>query len=1281
MLNDSGLLRALVEYKKDEMRDRQIKKIEDLLAKEKDTFEGDKMKAVSKAGYGLLKWVLAMVKYHHVAKNVEPKRKQVRELQQKKDQAEKELEDINEELGHLAKQIEELQEDEKLKSAELKQLKDDADAMQRNLEAAKQLIDGLSSERVRWTEDLKNQGTVKERLVGDCLLCASFLAYAGPFNHELRQAMIFEDWYQDVNTRSVMINPEFKLERLLTTDVEIAAWSGQGLPSDELSVQNGILATKSKRWPLCVDPQTQMVQWLKKKEEKNLTVKTFNDDYVKQLELAVQLGKPFLFEDLDEELDPMIDPLLEKAFVLSGGQKMIVLGDTQLEWSDNFKLYMTTKISNPRYSPEVMGKVSIVNCVITLDGLAAQLLNVVVGFERADLEAERVNLVQQTSENRQIQKQLEDQLLKALASSQGSILEDKELIDTLNKAKVKSTEIVAALESAEKTSAEIEKTRALYQKVAKRGSILYFAMAGLCMIESMYEYSLTSFLGVFEVALREAKPDRIIDNRLKNLREKITQTMYEYTCLGIFERHKLMFSLQMTSKIMDGDGELDHATWDFFLKGNPSLDKITAKKPVEWLTDAGWKDMQMLKNLEDEFATLADDLTKNPKVWHDWYELEAPEASPMPMKYGSLLNPFQQLLMLRCFRPDRIVNGIRNFVIFRMSDFYVQPPPLVYDKIYAQSNERSPIVFVLSPGADPQSDVQKLGDSMGFTAPTRFRFVSLGQGMGPVAAAQIETGFQRGYWVMLQNCHLLQSWLKSLEKILLQMPKTHKDFRLWLTTMPTDAFPLGILQRSLKVVTEPPDGLKLNMRQSYAKLTDPDLDTCDSLVFKPLVYVLAFFHAVTQDRRKFGRIGWNVPYDFNESDFKISFQLLELYLQKAYDAKGEIPWETLRYLIGEAMYGGRVTDAYDRRVLNTYLEEYMGDFLFDENQPFYFSQAGHDYTCPTEGDLVEYNGAINQLPLTQSPAVFGLHPNAEINYYLTSAREIWDGLISMQTGGAGGGGGVSKEEYIFNTAQEIMKKLPEEEIRFVKEAGIYTPTEVVLLQELERFVVLTTKMEESLAELKRALKGEIGMSAALEDLGNAMFNGKLPGQWAKAAPQNLKPLGSWMEHYTSRFEQYTAWAGEGDPVVFWLSGLHVPESLLSALVQAAARRKGWPLDKSTLYTECTKWSDPAEVPGKLLDGTYVRGLWLEGARWDLERGCLARQRPKELVMEMPLVTIIPVEANRLKLRDSFETPVYVTQSRRNAMGVGLVFPANLHTEEHLSIWTLQGVGLFLNTDS
>lgn len=242
----------------------------------------------------------------------------------------------------------------------------------------------------------------------------------------------------------------------------------------------------------------------------------------------------------------------------------------------------------------------------------------------------------------------------------------------------------------------------------------------------------------------------------------------------------------------------------------------------------------------------------------------------------------------------------------------------------------------------------------------KFRYLSLGQGQEPIALNLLDTAISRGQWLMFQNCHLLLSFIKEIEKQLEKVSKPHPDFRLWLTTDPVESFPIGILQRSLKVVTEPPNGLKLNLRNTYFKMRPQVLESCTHPAFKSLVYVLAFFHAVVQERRKYDKIGWNICYDFNESDFNVCIQILDTYLTKAVKAKDtRIPWNSLKYLIGEVMYGGRVIDDFDRRIVATYMDEYMGDFLFDTFQPFHFYRDETvDYVIPPNGERDEYIGNI-----------------------------------------------------------------------------------------------------------------------------------------------------------------------------------------------------------------------------------------------------------------------------------------------------------------------------------
>jgi len=1173
--------------------------------------------------------------------------------------------------------------------------------MEKRLQAASKLISGLTGERTRWTADVAALESKKTQVVGDALLSSSFLSYAGAFTTDYRQKLVYDTFLSDIRERDIPVTDPFKLEELLTNEATIQGWVAKGLPADEHSVQNGVLTTLGSRFPLCIDPQQQAVNWIKNTYAgEKLTVKTLNDpDFMKHLELAIQFGKPFLFENVDEELDPMLDPVLEKNVVTDGAQKLLKLADKTIDWDDNFRLFFTSKLSNPHYSPEVMGKTMIINYGVTQDGLANQLLNVVVAHERPDLEEQYAQLVVETGENAALLVQLEDTLLRELSSTTGNILDNEELIATLDETKTKAVEIQGKLEQSKFTTEEISKARAVYDPVAKRGSILYFAMAGMPNIMSMYEISLDSFLGVFNSALDAAKRDVVLENRLTNMINSTTSQIYDYTCTGIFERHKLMFAFQMTCMIMAGDGTLNKAELDFFLKGDTGLEDAREACPAPWLAGSGWKDFLQLGTMGEQFQGLVDHFKAHTDEWKAWYDLEVPEEDPLPgglpTKGEGALTPLQHLGVVRCFRPDRVYNAAKLFVIAIMGEKYVQPPVLNYRRIFAQSSPTMPMVFILSPGADPQSDIQRLAEEMGFIG-NRFKFIALGQGQGPLAEQYMEAGYAKGHWVLLQNCHLLASWLKNMEKTLEMMKEPHKDFRLWLTTEPTDKFPLGILQRSLKVVTEPPDGLKLNMRSIYAKIDQAVVDECPHWAFRSCLYVLAFLHAVVLERRKYGKIGWNVPYDFNESDFLISRALLSLYLTKAFEDEDEfLPWGSLKYLVGDAMYGGRVSDDMDRRVLTTYLQEYMGDFLFDDCQKFFFSQAGFNYELPAWGPVENYQEAVEALPLSNSPAVFGLHPNAEIGYYTNASKQMWKDLISLQPRSGGGGGGISREGYIEQVASDIEGKVPIQSM----DVGTYdlmvvrqqlldrnhgkppTPCQVVLLQELERWNAMCKRMAGSLQDLKRALVGEIGMSDDLDALGDSLYNAFLPALWRRLCPDTQKPLGSWMAHFTRRHSQYENWIGFGEPAVIWLSGLHIPESYLTALVQTACRMKNWPLDKSTLYTSVTDYTDAEEVPSALETGCYVAGLYLEGAAWDAQRRQLRRQEPKVLVQELPILQVIPIEASKLKLQNTFKTPVYVTQARRNAMGVGLVFEADLATHEHSSHWVLQGVALSLNVDT
>uniref|UniRef100_A0A3B4UD57 Dynein axonemal heavy chain 10 n=1 Tax=Seriola dumerili TaxID=41447 RepID=A0A3B4UD57_SERDU len=1285
MMSEANFLRSLMEMDCDSINNNQVRTVKGFLKNLQTSFE--EMQAISKAGSGMLKFVEAIMGYCEVAREIKPKREKVARLERNFFQSKRELEGIQSELNNIQKELQALGEKYQAAMEEKQLLQEEAELMERRLIAADKLISGLSSENERWTQDLEELKQRRVRLLGDCLISAAFLSYEGAFSWDFRNEMVYQVWVNDVQERGIPLSQPFKLESLLTDEVEISRWGSEGLPPDELSVQNGILTTRGSRFPMCIDPQQQALNWIKKKEENNnLKISSFNDpDFLKQLEMAIKYGLPFLFQDVDEYIDPVIDNVLEKNLKGSEGRQVIMLGDKEVDYDPNFKLYLNTKLANPKYSPSVFGKAMVINYTVTLKGLEDQLLSVIMGFEKKELEEQRERLIQETSDNKKLLKNLGDSLLRELATSTGNMLDNTELVHTLEITKSKASEVSEKLKLAEKTSVDIDELRDGYRPAAKRGAILFFVLTEMALVNSMYQYSLASYLEVFDFSLRKSQPDSILPQRLKNIMSTLTNSVYNYGCTGLFERHKLLFSFNMAIKIEQAEGRAPQEELEFFIKGNLSLEKSKRKKPCDWLSDQGWEDIVKLAELfPEQFGSLPDDVEKNSTEWKSWYDLDGPEQAPFPMKYEENLSAFQRLLLLRCFRIDRVYRAVSDYVTVTMGEKYVQPPVISFGAIYEQSTPSSPIVFILSPGSDPASDIMKLAERSGFGG-NKFKFLAMGQGQEKVALQLLEKAVSRGQWLMLQNCHLLVKWLKELEKSLERITKPNPNFRLWITTNPIQDFPIGILQKSLKVVTEPPNGLKLNMRGTYSKISHETLTECPHPAFCSLVYVLAFFHAVVQERRKYGKIGWNVPYDFNESDFLVCMEILNTYLTKAHNqGDSNIPWGSLKYLIGEVMYGGRAIDSFDRRILTVYMDEYLGDFLFYTFQCFhFFSNKDVDYKIPPNGLKNIYVEEIETLPLANTPEVLGLHSNAEIGYYTQAAKDMWTHLIDLQPQTGESGGSISRDEYISQVAQDIQNKLPKvfdmDVIR--KKFGMdISPTSVVLLQELERFNKLVVRMQRSLAELQRALAGEVGMSNELDEVARALFNGHIPAIWKKLAPDTLKSLGNWMSHFKRRYEQYSYWVDEGEPKVMWLSGLHIPESYLTALVQAACRKNGWPLDLSTLYTQVTQYRSEEEVTDRPGQGCFVSGLYLEGADWDMEKSCLVKSKPKVLVVELPILRVIPIETRRLRLQNTLRTPVYTTSLRRNAMGVGLVFEADLFTTMHISHWVLQGVCLCLNAD-
>ena len=545
---------------------------------------------------------------------------------------------------------------------------------------------------------------------------------------------------------------------------------------------------------------------------------------------------------------------------------------------------------------------------------------------------------------------------------------------------------------------KIDEVRAGYVPVATRASILFFAISDLGNVEPTYQYALNWFNNLFTRCILEAEPSDDLETRLKSLIDYFTYALYCNICRSLLEKDKLLFSFLLTVRILMAEEKINSDEWYFLLTGGLAADN-PHPNPTDWLNAKSWDEICRLSD-QAVFNGLREDFSDNADGFKAIYDSSDAHQVELPGKWNEV-SAFQKLLLLRCLRSDKVTLGVQDYVIKEMGEAYVKPPPFNLAKCFEDSSPTVPLVFVLSAGSDPMTALIRFADQM----EAQIDSISLGQGQGPKAEKMIERGLSAGTWVVLQNCHLAVSWLPTLEKItediIASDTPPHRDFRLYCTTYPDPGFPSSILQNSVKMTLEPPSGLRANVLNSYMNdpISNPDFfNSCEGN-FKKLCYSLSFFHAIVQVRRGFGSLGFNNPYEFNNSDLEISLKQLPTFL----DLYGHnSAWKALNYVTGQCNYGGRVTDDKDRRALMTILGQYYSP---DVLQDGYKLSSSGVYTMPPDGDHNSYLEHIRKLPLVVKPEVFGLHENADITKDQNATLLLFQSILKTESGGGGGGGG------------------------------------------------------------------------------------------------------------------------------------------------------------------------------------------------------------------------------------------------------------------------------------
>ena len=941
-------------------------------------FTPEKVNRASKACGPLVQWVGAQVNYAEILDRVGPLREEVGALEEQALQTKAEARAIEQDIADLEQRINTYKTEYAALIRETETIKNEMARVQFKVDRSVKLLDSLSSERTRWEEGSRSFETQISTLVGDVLVAAAFLAYSGLYDQTFRKSMM-EDWLHQLHVSGIQFKPHNPVTEYLSTADERLGWQENTLPVDDLCTENAIILKRFNRYPLIIDPSGRVSEFLQREcKDRRLTVTSFLDDsFTKQLESSLRFGNPILIQDA-EHLDPVLNHVLNKEYQKTGGRVLIQLGKQQIDFSPAFKIYLSTRDPSATFAPDICSRTTFVNFTVTQSSLQTQSLAEVLKSERPDVDERRSNLIKQQGEFKVNLRQLEKRLLQALNESRGNILDDDNVIETLETLKTEAADISAKMSNTEGVMAEVEEITLQYNIIAKSCSAVFAVLEQLHYLNHFYQFSLQYFVDIFHSVLHN-NPNLATEQNHNVRRDIIVRDLFvatfKRTALGLLQKDRITLAMLLAQA---SPYKMDKGLLDMI------LDERVEGKDIS--TDVHAKDEAFAR--ARKLPALRDRLDKAPASEWDKFLSEEFAENFVPKIWDDDAEPNDQalmsLLLVKLFRLDRFVPVAERFVTLVFgSDLFdiVEDLKQTVDQVSA----RRPISLVSSPGFDASYKV----DSLVERARVRCTNIAMGSNEGLASADKaIANAAQTGSWVLIKNVHLAPTWLQSLEKRMESL-NPNPDFRLFLSMESSPKIPVNLLRASRVLMYEQPAGVRANMKDSMSSLSTR---TAKSPVERTRLYLLlSFLHAVVQERLRYApTLGWKGFWEFNDADYECSAFVIDTWVEAAAQnrtniAPANIPWDMIRYLVTET-YGGKIDDEGDFAMLAQLVRTFLTPAAFDIGHKLVENTTGAgdadgnksgDLVVPSGTSLQEFMGWIQRLPEREPPTYLGLPANAE----------------------------------------------------------------------------------------------------------------------------------------------------------------------------------------------------------------------------------------------------------------------------------------------------------------
>jgi dynein heavy chain 1 len=698
-------------------------------------------------------------------------------------------------------------------------------------------------------------------------------------------------------------------------------------------------------------------------------------------------------------------------------------------------------------------------------------------------------------------------------------------------------------------------------------------------------------------------------------------------------------------------------------------------------------------NKNEPFTSLLNELTSNQDAWNKFLnDTNAEDSVPLDFlssikdglgsdKDKKIFESLCKSILLLVFRPDRMMNSIQQVLKDIFSEEFVNIPELDLAKaIKDETNSKSPILFCSAPGFDASTKIETLARQLN----KKFLSIAIGSSEGfELVEKNWTTKIKSGEWLVLKNVHLAPTWLNELEKKL-NASDPNPNFRLFLTMEFNPKIPANVLRISRKFVFELPSGIKHSLIRSYANALQPAKSEKLPKERCRLHFLLAWFHAVIGERLRYVPIGWSKFYEFNESDQKCALEAIDEWINL--HSKGEeniapskIPWDAIRTIIHQSMYGGKIDNEYDMKILESLVNLYFNEKTFEDNYPLYKTSnenAGNMLTVPNKQNNAEYVEWANALPSVESPEWSGLPNNAEklvretaSRRFITEMNKI-QGVEDEELGSTESAGDSSQASWLVSVqekSEKLLSTLPSEVLPLVgTEASNNDPIFRFLKREVAVAIKLLNKVRQDLKQLIQMAKGEGKSTNELRDIAKSVFNDTVPSVWQIYSTLELN-ITEWILDLRNRINQLNTITRADDygKSNLWIGGLIFPEAYLTATRQSVAQELSVPLDELVLSVELVKDTSIVDKCSFVL-----KGLCIEGAEWDYEASKLIMT--DNLFCQLPPFLLKWTIKKDTDLSKMFPIPVYLNNSRKN-----LLFSVHIRNDSVLSDsdWYQRGIAL------